>query len=259
MKRTIVASLVLAALLIACIMPVVAYAQEPLSEEAYATTIGDHASKVSEAMYTLSDLMANAEFGNDEWTLDVAVQLATIRVLYDEAMDIAPPNSMANIHYKYVQAMKHYETSTHLIAQGVDDLDVNLINQATTEILTGAQLMNEATKLTDEFLKGLTAEVTTPPPPTPPKPEEDEDEGCFIATAAYGTDTAQEIDILREFRDEILLPNSLGIEFVSSYYKNSPPIANFISKHEVLRTIVREGFVDPIVAILNWTRNLWSE
>ena len=81
---------------------------------------------------------------------------------------------------------------------------------------------------------------------------------CFIAGAAYGTDTTKEIDILREFRDEVLLPNSLGAEFVSLYYKISPPIANFISQHEVLRTAVRVGFVDPIVAILNWSHALWS-
>ena len=81
---------------------------------------------------------------------------------------------------------------------------------------------------------------------------------CFIATAAYGTDTAKEIDILREFRDEVLLPNSLGVMFVSLYYRTSPPIADFISQHEVLRTAVRVGFVDPIVKILTWTHDLWS-
>jgi len=82
--------------------------------------------------------------------------------------------------------------------------------------------------------------------------------GCFIATAAYGTDTAGELDILREFRDAVLLPNSLGAKFVSLYYKTSPPLANFISQHEILRTAVRVGFVDPIVAILTWSHNLWS-
>ncbi len=81
---------------------------------------------------------------------------------------------------------------------------------------------------------------------------------CFIATAAYGTDTAEEIDVLREFRDEVLLPNSLGAKLVSLYYKTSPPIANLISQHEVLRTAVRVGFVDPIVKILTWTHDLWS-
>jgi len=82
--------------------------------------------------------------------------------------------------------------------------------------------------------------------------------GCFIATAAYGTDTARELGILREFRDEVLLPNSLGSKFVSLYYKTSPPIANIISQHEALRAAVRVGFVDPIVAILNWSHALWS-
>jgi hypothetical protein len=82
--------------------------------------------------------------------------------------------------------------------------------------------------------------------------------GCFIATAAYGTDTAGQLDILRAFRDEVLLPGSLGTKLVSFYYRTSPPIANFISQHEVLRTVVRVGFVDPIVTILNWTHGLWS-
>ena len=81
---------------------------------------------------------------------------------------------------------------------------------------------------------------------------------CFIATAAYGTDTAEEIDILREFRDTVLLPNRLGTGLVAFYYKTSPPLADLISRHEGLRTVVRVGFVDPIVKILDRTRDLWS-
>jgi len=89
------------------------------------------------------------------------------------------------------------------------------------------------------------------PTPTPPG-------GCFVATAAYGTDTAKELGILREFRDEVLSPNTLGAKLISIYYKTSPPIANFISQHEFLRTVVRVSLVDPIVKILRWTHNLWS-
>lgn len=81
---------------------------------------------------------------------------------------------------------------------------------------------------------------------------------CSIATAAYGTDTAKEIDILREFRNEVLLPSSLGARLVSFYYRTSPPIASFISRHEVLRTAMRVGFVDQIARILNWSHHLWS-
>ena len=81
---------------------------------------------------------------------------------------------------------------------------------------------------------------------------------CFIATAAYGADTAQQIDILRKFRDEVLLPNSLGAKLLAFYYEMSPPVASFVSQHQVLRTVVRVCFVDPVVAILDWSHDSWS-
>lgn len=81
---------------------------------------------------------------------------------------------------------------------------------------------------------------------------------CFIATAAYGTPAAEEINILREFRDVVLQPNPLGVKLVSFYYETSPPIAEFISQHEALRTVVRVGLIDPIVAILNWSHGSWA-
>jgi hypothetical protein len=81
---------------------------------------------------------------------------------------------------------------------------------------------------------------------------------CFIATAAYGSPTAKQLNVLREFRDVVLLRNRLGAAFVSLYYRTSPPIAAFISRHNFVRTAVRVGFVDPIVAILSWSHNLWS-
>jgi hypothetical protein len=71
--------------------------------------------------------------------------------------------------------------------------------------------------------------------------------GCFIATAAYGTPMAEEIEILREFRDEYLLTNSLGQALVEFYYRVSPPIAEFITEHPSLKPIVRAGLVPAVV------------
>jgi hypothetical protein len=72
------------------------------------------------------------------------------------------------------------------------------------------------------------------------------DGGCFIATAAYGSDMAREVNILKNFRDNILLANSIGKRLVNLYYKISPPMAEFIAKHNILRLIVRLGLI-PIV------------
>lgn len=85
------------------------------------------------------------------------------------------------------------------------------------------------------------------------------DTSCFIATAAYGTPTAVEIDKLRRFRDEYLRKSPLGNEFIRFYYENSPPIADFISEHEVLRIMVREGLVEPAVRIIELTECCWSD
>jgi hypothetical protein len=71
---------------------------------------------------------------------------------------------------------------------------------------------------------------------------------CCIATAAYGSPMAEEIEILREFRDEYLLTNLLGRVFVDFYYWISPPIAQFITEHPSLKPIVRAG-LSPAVAI----------
>ena len=71
---------------------------------------------------------------------------------------------------------------------------------------------------------------------------------CFIATAAYGTPMAEEIEILREFRDEYLLTNPAGQALVDVYYKVSPPIADFITEHPRLKPVVRAGLL-PAVAM----------
>jgi hypothetical protein len=81
---------------------------------------------------------------------------------------------------------------------------------------------------------------------------------CFIATAAYGTPTAKQIDVLREFRDDVLLKSTVGSRLVDLYYQLSPPVANFIAGNELLRTLVRELVVDPIVWVVQSTGGIWQ-
>ncbi|HEX8954118.1 MAG TPA: CFI-box-CTERM domain-containing protein, partial [Polyangia bacterium] len=72
--------------------------------------------------------------------------------------------------------------------------------------------------------------------------------GCFIATAAYGTPMARELDALRAVRDRALLTNPLGRLAVAGYYALSPPIARAIATDERLRAGAR-ALIGPIVAV----------
>lgn len=63
--------------------------------------------------------------------------------------------------------------------------------------------------------------------------------GCFIATAAYGSEFAMEVRVLREWRDTKLLTSRVGRSFVRAYYLASPRLAGFIRERPRLRAWVR--------------------
>ncbi len=74
--------------------------------------------------------------------------------------------------------------------------------------------------------------------------------GCFIATAAYGSYDASQVQLLRRFRDRFLLSNSPGAWFVDRYYTYSPGMADWLRGHDGWRAVVRVALL-PFIA-LSW-------
>ncbi len=72
--------------------------------------------------------------------------------------------------------------------------------------------------------------------------------GCFIATAAWGSEMSGEVHTLRRFRDERLLKTPLGQAAVASYYALSPGLATVLSDSPQLRTWARKALI-PVVSI----------
>jgi hypothetical protein len=70
--------------------------------------------------------------------------------------------------------------------------------------------------------------------------------GCFIATAAFGSPLVREVQVLREFRDRMLLTSAPGRLLVRAYYRMSPPLARLIATSDGLRAATR-GTLRPVI------------
>lgn len=77
---------------------------------------------------------------------------------------------------------------------------------------------------------------------------------CLIATAAYGTELAPQVQFLREIRDNTVMSTSSGMAFMSGfnqiYYSFSPTIADLEREHPLFQEAVR-AFITPMISTLS--------
>ena len=78
--------------------------------------------------------------------------------------------------------------------------------------------------------------------------------GCLIATAAYGSEFAPQVQMLRQIRDNQLLTTSSGASFMSAfnsvYYSFSPTVANWERENPAFREAVRIA-ITPLITTLS--------
>jgi hypothetical protein len=91
-----------------------------------------------------------------------------------------------------------------------------------------------------------TSRVTAATFTTAPRPIGSVD-ACFVATAAYGSLMANDVEMLRRFRDMLLRRSVLGELAVEAYYTFGPAVAGVVGESDLLRSTAREVLA-PIVA-----------
>ena len=82
--------------------------------------------------------------------------------------------------------------------------------------------------------------------------------GCLIATAAYGSEMAPQVQFLREIRDNTVLQTQSGTSFMTAfnqfYYSFSPTIADYERENPVFKEAVKVGLTPLLTSltILNY-------
>ena len=86
--------------------------------------------------------------------------------------------------------------------------------------------------------------------------------GCLIATAAYGSEMAPQVQLLREIRDNQLMNTEAGSAFMGTfnemYYSFSPYIADMERENPMFKEIVKAGLT-PMLSTLSLMENADSE
>ena len=86
--------------------------------------------------------------------------------------------------------------------------------------------------------------------------------GCLIATAAYGSELAPQVQMLREIRDNQLMNTESGKSFMATfndiYYSFSPTIADMERESPVFKEIVKAGLT-PMLSTLAIMENAETE
>jgi len=86
--------------------------------------------------------------------------------------------------------------------------------------------------------------------------------GCLIATAAYGSEMAPQVQLLREIRDNQLMNTESGTSFMNTfndiYYTFSPTIADMERESPMFKEIVKVGLT-PLLSSLAIMENANSE
>ena len=81
--------------------------------------------------------------------------------------------------------------------------------------------------------------------------------GCLIATAAFGSELAPQVQFLREYRDNTIMATVAGSSFLNAfntvYYSFSPTIADAERTHPLLQETVRAG-ISPLLGILQMAK-----
>jgi hypothetical protein len=80
--------------------------------------------------------------------------------------------------------------------------------------------------------------------------------GCVIATATYGSELAPEVAYMRHVRDGMIGSNKVGQQLVNGwnvfYYLWSPPLAQFVDTHDVVKPIFKVLLL-PLVGTIHLT------
>jgi len=190
--------------------------------------------------------------GNLELSSQEKISIKGKEAYVTNAVGIFQSNGQSfDVKFKETTILGSDKFYTFAYSNGQDDFDNQLSKY--DDSINSFRILSEPTETTEEIPKKSTEDTPT-----------DTGGGCLIATAAFGSEFAPQVQQLRELRDNTILPTKSGFAFMEGfnqlYYVFSPSIADLERKNPIFKEIVKLT-ITPILtslSILNYV-NIESE
>jgi len=161
---------------------------------------------MTETSFETLDKIANLETGNNNIPTDL-VKAEIIRA-------IAIPKTLVTPYLVQQYGIDAYEVQYALINKNFDNTDNTPDRMITQELFGETEASSEA-----------------------------QGGGCLIATAAFGSEMAPQVQFLRELRDNTVLQTESGTSFMTGfnqfYYSFSPAVADYERENPVFKEAVK--------------------
>ena len=113
-------------------------------EQAYIDEVLPIIDTMSASLETAGELIQNPRFGEDDWTLSVAAELATWRVSYDDALAIQAPPAFVTMHELFLESLRLFSDASFDIANGLDTFDAALLESGANKMVQGSDYLIQA-------------------------------------------------------------------------------------------------------------------
>jgi hypothetical protein len=116
-----------------------------MSEEEYNIEIIAIGVELSDIVNGIDQMLANKEITDPDLITAVNLAIEDVNILSSEVCRIVPPESMADTHSVNLESITNLDNAVGLLAQGIDNRDNNLVNQAITEMWLAVEVLSDVT------------------------------------------------------------------------------------------------------------------
>ena len=202
----------------------------------------------------------SSEFDNNISNFEDSVNTVKIEnqvnVSYEIPEDWAVQDAISDTREEIVDALSDTAEATEEALSDTAEATEEALSdtaEATEEALSDtAEATEEALSDTAEATEELASDITAGIDDAVTNGEEGG--GCLIATAAYGTELAPQVQLLREIRDNTVMSTSSGAAFMTGfnqlYYSFSPTIADMERENPIFQETVK-AFITPMMSSLS--------